>query len=611
MSCIAPKPLSAAAFLLGVLASGSAATKTVGTAEALARALAHASPGDEIVLRDGVYRGSFTLARSGEPGQPIVVRAENARRATFDRTLFQLEGNHGVLTDLVFERSQVSVSGDHNRVAHSIFRHSDDRPAGMNAAVRIVGGGRHNRIHHNELTAWSTYGFRVSQPNERTTGNRIDHNHLHDYSNQRSNNEPEAIQIGSNNAITHLNVATIIERNLVERVHIRGELLSLKTSGNVVRENTFVDVQAAVQGRHGANNTFQNNTLVNAGVLRAYGDRHRLIGNRLVDTDLIVPSGDVTQEKLGKPDGTGGHPAARHQLVAANIVEGRGRILVGRGSRSSSPFPAEATTLAGNVGTLVTEGAELKHTGTRLLARYDGEAGAPVRVTREQVGPGAPDPLAGASSAAAGWDEDFSAGMSGWWPEGGERVWVEEGRLHVRADAPQVAGGGVNTVWSRRPLPADFELEVDAHVVSSSTDVNNINLFFCYSDPSGRPLEETRESRASAAYNLYHPLNGYIATFVKEAGAARIRLRRNPGFNLLKEHRGGESRAGLTYRLKVRKQAGEIVFSLDGSEVARARDPNPWSGGLLGLRTFRTHLWWDNIRVRPLEPVDATGARKE
>ena len=128
------------------------------------------------------------------------------------------------------------------------------------------------------------------------------------------------------------------------------------------------------------------------------------------------------------------------------------------------------------------------------------------------------------STAASGWQEDFSNGMSRWWTEGGERAWVDEGRLHLWADAPEQPGGGVATVWCRRPLPADFELEVDAHVTSSSIKANNINLFLCYADPSGRPLEVTRGQRSSAAYGLYHTLNGYIVTFLNEKGKARVCL---------------------------------------------------------------------------------------
>lgn len=208
--------------------------------------------------------------------------------------------------------------------------------------------------------------------------------------------------------------------------------------------------------------------------------------------------------------------------------------------------------------------------------------------------------------------EDFSRGMDDWWAEGGERVWVEDGRLHVKADNPNVAGGGVATVWWKKPHAADFKLELDAHVVSSSTQANNINLFFSYGDPSGRPLYETRTGRQSADYGLYHKLDGYIVTFLNDAkgeggahpegGAkARVRIRRNPGFRLLEELFAGRCAAGTTYRLAVTKRGGTVAFAVDGRTVLTAQDPQPLGGGLFGLRTFRTWLWWDNISIRPLD----------
>jgi len=206
------------------------------------------------------------------------------------------------------------------------------------------------------------------------------------------------------------------------------------------------------------------------------------------------------------------------------------------------------------------------------------------------------------AAAAPVIDEDFSRGMGGWWTEGGERVEVVDGRLDVRADNPQAPGGGVATVWCRTPHPADFALELDAHVVSSSLDANNINLFLSYADPSGRPLEETREARRNAGYNLYHQLTGYIITFLNDpegAGRARVRIRRNPGFRLLAETFAYHCRKGVTYHLGVVKRGGEIRFSVDGRELLRATDPQPLGGGLLGLRTYRTCLWWDNVRLTP------------
>jgi len=204
--------------------------------------------------------------------------------------------------------------------------------------------------------------------------------------------------------------------------------------------------------------------------------------------------------------------------------------------------------------------------------------------------------------------EDFSSGMDNWWSEGGERVWVEDGRLHMKADNPKVPGGGVATAWMKSPVTGGFRLEVDARVVSSTLDADNINLFFCYSDPSGRPLTETREARRNAEYGLYHKLNGYIVTFLNDFEAeggrhpdgstkARYRIRRNPGFRLLAEKFAGHCRQGVTYRVGVTKRGGAIHLAIDDRLVLSAKDPEPLPGGLIGLRTYRTYLCWDNLRV--------------
>lgn len=208
--------------------------------------------------------------------------------------------------------------------------------------------------------------------------------------------------------------------------------------------------------------------------------------------------------------------------------------------------------------------------------------------------------------------EEFSRGMENWWVEGGEQVWIENARLMMRSDGPDPDHGSVCTAWCRIPHPPDFVLELDAHVVSSKTNSNNINLFFCYSDPSGVPLFESRHTRRNADYGLYHQLNGHIITFLNDSAAnnegrtpapprARVRMRRCPGFNLLKETFDYHCGQGVTYHLQVIKKRGHIAFSVDGKPILEAVDPEPLGGGLLGLRTFKTFLWWDNIKLTALE----------
>lgn len=212
--------------------------------------------------------------------------------------------------------------------------------------------------------------------------------------------------------------------------------------------------------------------------------------------------------------------------------------------------------------------------------------------------------------------EDFSGEWDPetgrWWVEGGERAWIEDGRLHTKAD-PEAEGDPrfVMTVWCREPISGDARIEFDAHVISSSTGVNNINFFFFFSDPAGTPLHDTREDRADAGYAKYHVLSGNIITFLRDVKAgpegtprnelpARVRIRHCPGFELLAETFAYQCNEGVTYHCEIVRQGTSIRFSVDGNLLLEAEDPATPSSGLIGLRTFRTWLWWDNIKVTAL-----------
>jgi len=209
--------------------------------------------------------------------------------------------------------------------------------------------------------------------------------------------------------------------------------------------------------------------------------------------------------------------------------------------------------------------------------------------------------------------EHGAAWKADWWVEGGERVWIESGHLHMKADPPGERDRGyVCTVWHKRPFGGDLRVQFDAHVVASSVDANNINFFLFYSDPRGTPLFATRTERADAAYPHYHKLNGYIFTFLNDTQGeggrapdgtpkARFRMRRCPGFRLVDEAYDYHCRKGLTYHVTVTRQEGRLTYAVDGQVFLRWNDDEPLSEGHIGLRTFRTDLWWDNIQVERLD----------
>jgi Domain of unknown function (DUF6250) len=205
--------------------------------------------------------------------------------------------------------------------------------------------------------------------------------------------------------------------------------------------------------------------------------------------------------------------------------------------------------------------------------------------------------------------EDFSLDMNNWWVEGGDKVWIQHGRLYVRAVGSKNLKSNVCTVWCKSVFPGDVQIEFDAHVISSPKNVNNINFFLSYSDPSGVPMYETRQQRSTGKYALYHQLNGYIFTFLNDvkgkgsrysdgSSKARFRMRRCPDFHLIKENFGYHCRQGVTYHITITKRGNRLTYGIDGKVYLIAYDNKSLAGGLIGLRTYSTFLWWDNIEVR-------------
>ncbi|MFO7945752.1 MAG: DUF1961 family protein [Armatimonadota bacterium] len=215
--------------------------------------------------------------------------------------------------------------------------------------------------------------------------------------------------------------------------------------------------------------------------------------------------------------------------------------------------------------------------------------------------------------------EDFKDGMDNWWVEGGVKVWVMNDRLHMDGDpggarSDHRPGYGC-TVWCKEKFEGDLKIEYDAHVLYSGPEVNNINFFFYYSDPDGTPMIDKAEKRHALEgdYRQYHDLNGHIITFLQanrdedmakppEERPARVRMRRCPGFELMNETYAYECQANKTYHCQIIKRGKHIEFSVDGNVLLEAEDDRePLTEGLIGLRTFRTYLWWDNIRVTKLD----------
>lgn len=206
-------------------------------------------------------------------------------------------------------------------------------------------------------------------------------------------------------------------------------------------------------------------------------------------------------------------------------------------------------------------------------------------------------------------EENFSKDLEDWWVEGDLKVWVNDNKIFVESDKPGQNSGASGTVWCKKKNPKNFMVTYKACVLQSSLGANNINLFFCYNHPSDNDLFETKEERATGAYALYHDLNGYIITYLNDYSAdagcyedgstkARIRMRRCPGFQLVNEDYTYHCHQNRVYDFKLIKHNNKISFFVDGEVRLEWNDTNePWGEGSIGLRTFQSNLYWEDIKI--------------
>jgi hypothetical protein len=379
---------------------GVQATETVSSANALQAALSQAGPGTTIIVREGSYNGDFTLSKSGNAAKPITIRADG--QVVFTDGIFTLKGSYAILMGMSFDNGMVTVLGNYNRVTRNVFKNG--KPGGneskLHSAVHTAGPAQYNRIDHNEVVKWQRRAIRNTELESGTKGNRFDHNYLHDLKGVWGN-AGEAFQVGTGPNHVRYSPETIIEYNLVDGHALESEIVSLKSNGNIVQGNTFANSpKGTIQTRTGARNKLLNNTMINIREMSIYSDNNEVIGNKFIDSNLTIRSGDaqfselLVTEKDGKSKYAGSHPAARNTLVVGNEFFGGNISLGKKGSGKvefDRAFPTEHTVLALNKGAkVVVEGAVQ---GTQSLSAYHADIGKPIQIALTEVGPKAADPI--------------------------------------------------------------------------------------------------------------------------------------------------------------------------------------------------------------------------
>jgi poly(beta-D-mannuronate) lyase len=366
--------LKCIAFMLcgiAILDQAQANQKIVTTLTELNSALSSAHAGDTIIMKNGTWKNtSFTISTSGDSLKPIVVRAQARGSVILTGTsAVTFSGSYIIVDGLRFEgattQSNTPVtfneSSSHCRITQTAIVNFNATTGTNQFWVNIWG--KFNRVDHCYFNQKRFNGqtLRVRRDirlHDTITldYHRVDHNYFGDFPSSALNggSDGESIQIGLKET-QFTSSSSTIEYNYFYKCDADVEVISVKSGGNMLRHNTFVNCQGTISLRHGSGSTVEGNYFFvnqfDGGGIRIYGVNHKVINNYVYGTvnssssqrgGICIQSGDNTNSRVDLANGV----AAGNSVVAFNtLVNCRNSIILG----SEKVVPPHDITVANNV----------------------------------------------------------------------------------------------------------------------------------------------------------------------------------------------------------------------------------------------------------------------
>lgn len=406
-------------------------------------------PGDVVVLENGSWRDQvIEFAGEGAPNKPIVLRArtpggvklEGSSRLEISGRYLQVEGlrfEGGALTDgqaIVQFRGRKGEASNSRLTESAIVRYNPQDPKVKYAWVALYG--TENRVDHNRFEGQAHAGVTVvvfRRP-KKVDKHLIDDNYFVDRP-PGSGNGYEAIRVGTSQSASSIS-NTRIERNLFERTDGEVETVSIKSGGNVIRENTFREVAGTLTLRHGNGNIVEQNYFLGGhkpgtGGIRVTGEDHVVRGNVLQEIEGRVGGVISLMCAKDKPGPEVDYePLHRLELRGNVITESNApAIKVDAGCGSTRKLRPSGVTVSENIVT-----------GSKAAAT-DGQAGAgwSWKDNRFAGERGAPAEAAGVVSRSAG---SLGPGADGVWR-------TAESASSVGPTKPPLTSKDVGPAWLR------------------------------------------------------------------------------------------------------------------------------------------------------------------
>ena len=275
--------------------------KLVKTVDEFNEVLKTAMPGDKIVLANGTWTDAELLVKAkGTAESPITISAETKGKVIFTgQSNLRIAGEYLIVSGLVFKdgytptsvvisfREKTGKYANHCRLTESVIDNFNN-PERFSTESWVDLYGQNNRVDHCYFIDKRCQGvtMTIRLPDELCQNNhhQIDHNYFAFRQNLGSNGG-ETLRIGTSK-YSLTTSGTVVEDNYFGHTDGEHEIISIKSCGNVIRNNTFNECWGTVTFRHGHDNLaegnfFFGNGKVNTGGIRIINERNKAINNYL------------------------------------------------------------------------------------------------------------------------------------------------------------------------------------------------------------------------------------------------------------------------------------------------------------------------------------------
>jgi len=220
-------------------------------------AVSQVGPGDDIVFKNGTYRDfEIKFQAQGSKQAPVTLRAETKGEVVFSgQSNLAIAGSHVVVSGLVFKNGY-SPSGsvisfrvnkddvaNHTRVTEVVIE-DYSKPDKFESDYWVALYGKHNRFDHSYLAGKRNRGVtvavRLDSADSTENYHQIDNNYF-GYRPELGSNGGETLRIGTSHYSLE-NSFTRVENNVFDRCNGEVEIISVKSGGNTLHGNTFIDV---------------------------------------------------------------------------------------------------------------------------------------------------------------------------------------------------------------------------------------------------------------------------------------------------------------------------------------------------------------------------------